>query len=126
MKRILIADDEQDIRSLLKTVLSAPEREFLEARDGPETLRLATESSPALIILDWMMPGIDGSEVVIRLRRVPDLSSVPIIMISARTVAEDAYLRSILNLHAYIPKPLDLAELRTSVASALSVLPDSA
>jgi CheY-like chemotaxis protein len=118
LHRILIADDERDIRRLLCTVLSEPDREFIEAVDGREALQIVVAQRPALAILDWMMPGIDGFEVAHKIRRNPFVANIPIIMISARERPYTALVDS-LGIHAYIAKPLDLLLLKTTVGAAL-------
>ena len=119
MHRILIADDERDIRRLLCTVLSEPDREFIEAVDGREALQIVVERRPTLAILDWMMPGIDGFEVAHKIRMNPVVANTPIIMISARERPLDKSLVDSLGIHAYIEKPMDLAALKSSVGAAL-------
>ena len=116
---ILIADDEKNIRVLLRTVLENPGREFMEAADGTQALRIALEEHPSLAILDWMMPGLDGLEVAHRIRMTPRISNVPIILISAVGVPPDNAVIDALKLHAYLPKPMDLSKLKACVHSAL-------
>jgi CheY-like chemotaxis protein len=115
---ILIADDERQIRALLRTVLETPDREFVEAADGTQALRIALERQPSLAILDWMMPGLDGFEVAHQIRTSPHIAEVPIIVISAAGMPPK-YLIDCLKLHAYISKPMDLATLKGCVQSAL-------
>lgn len=80
-KRILVVDDEDRIRRLLRMYLEKEGYEIEEAEDGEKALRLATENDYALVLLDVMLPGIDGTEVCARLRSI---KSTPIIMLTAK------------------------------------------
>lgn len=119
MHTILIADDESEIRTLLRTVLESPDREILEAADGTQALRIAIEKRPSLAILDWMMPGLDGVEVAYKIRMSAGITDIPIILISAIGIPPNQSLIDALKLHAYIPKPMSMATLKTCVHSAL-------
>ncbi|HWW54019.1 MAG TPA: response regulator, partial [Acidimicrobiales bacterium] len=76
----LVVDDEDVIRRLVRTVLEADDYDVLEAADGTEALRVAEERRPAVIVLDVMMPDIDGVEVCRRL----DHAAVKVVMLTAR------------------------------------------
>jgi DNA-binding response OmpR family regulator len=117
---ILIADDERHIRTLLRTVLETPDRQFVEAADGTQALRVAIERQPSLATLDWMMPGLDGVEVAHRIRMTSEIANVPIILISAVGIPADKSLVDALKLYAYIPKPMDLSALKVCVQGALA------
>lgn len=83
MKKILIVDDEAYIRELVSTTLNVADYKILEAKDGEETLKIAQEVIPDLILLDVMMPKIDGHEVCERLKLDPKTGSITIIMLTA-------------------------------------------
>ena len=80
---LLIADDEEDILELLGFRLERAGYEIVRARDGEEALRLALEHLPSLVLLDVMMPGLDGYEVARRLRGDERTSAMPIILLTA-------------------------------------------
>ena len=68
--RILVVDDEEDIRDILKTILTEEGYEVIEACDGNEALKMAKTKAPDLIVLDYNIPYIDGKEVCSRLKRI--------------------------------------------------------
>lgn len=82
--KVLVAEDEKDIRRLVVFTLERAGYEILEAGDGREALRLATENQPHLILLDVMMPFMNGYEVCRKLRENPDMKNVPIVLLSAK------------------------------------------
>lgn len=106
--RVFIVDDDEVVIELLRTILRAESCEILEARDGAVAIQ-AIESGPSeLVILDIMMPGVDGLEVLRRLRQYPEIS---VIVLSAR--GDIAYKVKCLELGAddYITKPFNVDEL---------------
>lgn len=117
--KILIADDETDIRRLFAFVFRDAGYEVLTARDGAEALRMAQQQTPDLLLLDVMMPEIDGLEVCWRLRDIPETAHLPIIMISAKGQVPD----KVSGLHAgaddYLVKPVSTDELLARVAVVL-------
>ena len=82
--KVLVAEDEKDIRRLVVFTLERAGYEILEAGDGREALRLATENQPDLILLDVMMPFMNGYEVCRNLREIPEMKNVPIVLLSAK------------------------------------------
>jgi DNA-binding response OmpR family regulator len=82
--KVLIAEDEKDIRRLVVFTLERAGYEVLEAPDGREALRLATENQPNLILLDIMMPFLNGYEVCRKLREISELKDTPIVLLSAK------------------------------------------
>lgn len=86
IKKILIVDDQEMIRKLVKMTLSSLNFEVTEAKDGEEALALTQQNRPDLIILDVMMPGeLNGIDVCKRLREAPDTRETVILMLSAKT-----------------------------------------
>jgi len=88
-QRILIADDEPDIRLVLRTRLERDGYSVLEARDGAEAVAMAQAEMPDLIVLDVMMPEMDGVEVCNRLRASFTTRGIPVIMLTARAGKDD-------------------------------------
>lgn len=120
-KRVLVVDDDVKTVELVKLYLNRDGYRVLTAHDGIEALRLARESHPDLIVLDLMLPGIDGLEVCRRLRSESD---VPIIMLTAMTTEEDKLKGLDLGADDYVPKPFSPRELAARVRAVLRRLPE--
>ncbi len=119
-KRILVVDDDVKTVELVKLYLVRDGYRVITAYDGVEALRLARECHPDLIVLDLMLPGIDGLEVCRTLRRESD---VPIIMLTARTTDQDKLTGLGLGADDYITKPFSPRELAARVRAVLRRLP---
>ena len=119
-KRVLVVDDDVKTVELLKLYLNRDGYKVLTAYDGIEALRLARESYPDLIVLDLMLPGIDGLEVCRTLR---DESDVPIIMLTARTTDRDKLAGLDMGADDYVTKPFSPRELAARVRTVLRRLP---
>ncbi len=116
--RILIVDDEGDFIELVKFRLGGLGYEFLVASDGVQALTQARQFKPDLILLDILLPDLDGLSVCEILRRQPSTKKIPVIFMSALT--GDVTRRSA-NLHAqdFFTKPLDLPKLQQRIADLL-------
>jgi DNA-binding response OmpR family regulator len=114
--RILLVDDEQSIQTLLSYPLRKDGYEVVQAADGREALSRFTEAPFDLVVLDVMMPRLDGLEVCRRLRA---RSSVPIIMLTAKADEIDKVVGLELGADDYITKPFSLREFRSRVNAAL-------
>jgi DNA-binding response OmpR family regulator len=114
--RIAVVDDEEDIRCLLTSELEWAGFEVKAARDGPAGLVLAREWQPALILLDVMMPKIDGISILPRFRA---LTQAPIFIISAKGETGDKVLGLERGADQYIAKPFETPELIARIRSAL-------
>jgi len=122
-KRVLVVDDDVKTVELVKLYLNRDGYRVLTAYDGVEALRLARESHPDLIVLDLMLPRIDGLEVCRSLRAESD---VPIIMLTARTTDEDKLAGLDLGADDYVTKPFSPRELAARVRAVLRRLPEEA
>jgi DNA-binding response OmpR family regulator len=109
--KILVVDDEPEAVELIAFNLRQAGFEVLKAEDGAEALKKARSLIPALIILDLMMPEIDGLEVCKILRRDPATAAVPIIMVTARAAEVDRILGLELGADDYLTKPFSPREL---------------
>ena len=118
-QRILIADDETDIRLLLRTGLELEGFTVLEACDGVEAIAMAQDQTPDLIVLDLMMPNIDGVEVCNRLRASFATRNIPVIMLTARASRDDKRDGLGLGANDYVTKPFDMKELMLRVRNTL-------
>ena len=108
MKKILIVDDEQDIVESLKFVLEVSGYVCYTAYNGEDGLRLAKEIMPDLIILDVMMPKINGYKISRLLKYDSKYKNIPILMITARSQEEDKLIGEETGADEYITKPFDL------------------
>lgn len=117
--RILIVDDVAASRETLEGILYALDYEFHLAASGHEGLALASQVQPDLILLDIMMPDLDGYEVCRRLRAIPELAETPVVLITA--LDDRASLRLGIEAGAddIVGKPFDGAQLRARVAMIL-------
>ena len=115
-RRILIADDEPDLRKMLTAYLEAEGFEATVAADGQQALERARVDRPDLIVLDVGMPGIDGLEV---LRRVRADSDVPVIMLTARSEEVDRVVGLTVGADDYVTKPFSPRELAARIKAVL-------
>ena len=119
MAKILVVDDESNILELIKFTLEKDGHQAITATDGDEGFRLVEREVPDLIILDIMMPKIDGLEFCRRLRSNPDTNRLPIIMVSARGETIDHVVGLELGADDYISKPFSPRELAARVKANL-------
>ena len=113
---ILIAEDDADIRGLLRLYLEGEGYRVLEAEDGAKALELAREDPPDMAILDIMMPGMNGFELTRALRKFSD---VPILILSAKSQDNDKILGLNLGADDYIAKPFNPVEIVARVKAQL-------
>lgn len=118
--RILIIDDEDDIREVaamsLETVAGW---EVIVANSGAQGLARAASYKPEAILLDVMMPGMDGPTTFRELRSNPDTASIPVLFLTAKVQATDRRLFADLGVEAVLVKPFDPLTLSTQIAGAL-------
>lgn len=119
--RVLVVDDDVKTVDLVRLYLARDGYKVLVAYDGNEALRLAREAHPDLIVLDLMLPGMDGLQVCRTLRGESD---VPIIMLTARTTEEDKLKGLDMGADDYMVKPFSPKELAARVRAVLRRLPD--
>ncbi len=114
--RVLVVDDQLEMLEMLKLILTAAGFEVIPAMDGPSGLRCAYQHHPDAILLDVMMPGMDGFEVC---RRMRDLTEVPIIFVTAKANIEDIVAGFAAGADDYLVKPFHQVELVTRLTAAL-------
>jgi len=119
MAQILLVDDEQDLVWALRRSLSDEGHEVLTAYDGVEALAVARHHRPDLVILDIIMPRLDGLQVCRRLRCDPTLAAVPILFLTERSALEDRVNGLDEGGDDYLTKPFDLKELKARVRALL-------
>src|SRR6266487_334500 len=116
MAVILVVEDEVDLCNLIRTKLEAEGHSVFQAFDGPAALRLVEVYRPHLVILDWMLPGLDGLAVCRQLRQH---YVMPIIMLTARTEEIDRVLGLEVGADDYVSKPFSIRELLARVRAVL-------
>jgi diguanylate cyclase (GGDEF)-like protein len=117
--RILVVDDDPDILQFVEMNLEMEGFETHTAEGGRLALELARERPPDLILLDVMMPELDGLTVLRRLRSSPATSSIPVVLLTAKALAEDRVRGLDLGADDYITKPFDIEELLARVKAVL-------
>jgi DNA-binding response OmpR family regulator len=116
MKKILLVDDEQDIVETLKFVLESDGYTCFCAYNGEDGLKLAKEIVPDLMILDVMMPKINGFKISRLLKYDAKYKNIPIIMLTARTQESDKQIGEETGADVYITKPFELDEVLSTVS----------
>ena len=116
MNRILICDDEKDIVNALKIYLNDPDYELLEAYDGEEAVEAVREKDVQLVLLDIMMPRMDGITAMAKIR---EISNVPVILLTAKSEDMDKILGLGAGADDYITKPFNPLEVAARVRSQL-------
>lgn len=116
---ILVVEDEGALQKLLAYNLKAADFDVVQAYDGEEALMLIEEREPDLVLLDWMLPQLSGLELCRRLRRRPETSAVPIIMLTARGEEPDRLRGLETGADDYITKPFSPAELLARIRAVL-------
>lgn len=119
MSRILIVEDEPDVLLLLENRVRGAGHDVQSASDGERGLELALAESPDLIILDWMMPKLDGIEVLERLRADEVGGGIKVLMLTARSQQNDVDRAFAAGANDYIVKPFSSRELVERIATLL-------
>ena len=119
--RILVVDDNETNRDILITRLGVHGYELLQAADGEEALAAATQHRPDLILLDVMMPKLDGMEVCRRLKSDPAVPFTPIILVTAKADSKDIVAGLEAGADEYLTKPVDQTSLVARVKSVLRI-----
>jgi len=119
VSKVLVCDDEQVLRALVRATLDGTGHEVVEARNGDEALEQARLHAPEVIVLDMMMPGRSGIDVLAELRGDTMLCRTPVVMLSARTQLSDRELAVEAGADRYLPKPFSPLELAQVVEQLL-------
>jgi two-component system phosphate regulon response regulator PhoB len=118
-EKLLVVDDEEDIRVLLKFNLAREGYQVTCADSGEEALPLAKTATPDLILLDLMLPGIDGIDVAKQLKRDPGTRHIPIIMLTAKSEEKDILTGLEIGADDYVTKPFSARILLARIRAAL-------
>jgi DNA-binding response OmpR family regulator len=116
---VLVADDDDDILLLVTTRLRRDGFDVVAARDGEEALALAKERHPAVAVLDIGMPGLDGLEVLQRIRADDDLAGTRVLLLTAKAQESDVRRGYDAGADAYVRKPFSPSELSARVRALL-------
>ena len=119
MGKILIVEDEANIRQLVRYNLEKEGFQVMEAADGLQGLRTAQKEKPDLVLLDLMLPGMDGLEVCRTLKGAPATSALPIIMLTAKAEEVDKIIGLELGADDYMTKPFSPRELTARIKAVL-------
>ncbi|MCX5811347.1 MAG: SpoIIE family protein phosphatase [Proteobacteria bacterium] len=119
--KILIVDDSEDLRKLLLLILKRAGYEVMEASNGSDGIKKADTFAPDLILLDIVMPGIDGYEVCVKFKQAEQTMDIPIIFLSAKTDTADKIKGLEMGGADYITKPFDKGEVVARVQNQLKI-----
>jgi two-component system phosphate regulon response regulator PhoB len=122
MSLICIVDDDPDVRELVEYKLVQNGHEVLSATNGRDALLLVPEAKPALLLLDVMMPGVSGFDVLSQLRANPETRGLPIIMLTAKAQDTDADRGFALGANDYMLKPFSPRELLNRINAQLMLV----
>jgi DNA-binding response OmpR family regulator len=120
MPRVLVVDDDPQVLKLLQVNFELEGYDVVTATNGEDALEHVRGDSPDVVVCDVMMPGIDGLEVVRRLRADPETVTLPLVVVSAKAQRADVSHGLQLGADAYVTKPFDPSELLGVVADLLA------
>ena len=113
--KVLLVEDTEDNRQMMRRLLEMSGYRVVEAINGVEAVKLASEEKPGLILMDLSLPLIDGLTATRRIRSLPGLSKVPIVAVSAHDTADFHSEALAAGCNAYVTKPIDYPELEEVV-----------
>jgi len=115
VSRILVADDDPSVRELCQIILATEGYEVLLAEDAAQAIALAREHHPDLILLDWMMPGVDGMDALLILKGDAATADIPVVMLTALDGMPQITLATYNGADSYVTKPFEVADLLSLV-----------
>jgi len=118
-KRILLVEDQEDGRRIVRDLLAASDYALLEAKTGEEGLALAEQERPDLILMDIQLPGLDGYEVTRRIKANPKLSHIPIIAVTSYALSGDEQKAYAAGCDDYVAKPFSPRALMAKIREYL-------
>lgn len=118
--KVLLVEDTEDNRQMMKRLLEMSGYQVLEAVNGEEAVKLASQEQPRIILMDLSLPLIDGLTATRRIRNSPGMSKVPIVAVSAHDTADFHSEALAAGCNAYITKPIDYPQLEEIVNRLLS------
>jgi two-component system cell cycle response regulator DivK len=121
-QRILVVEDHEDNRRILRDLLKSADYEMLEAVTGPEGLAMAKAHKPDLILMDIQLPEIDGYEVTRRIKADPELESIPVFAVTSFALAGDEEKARAAGCVGYITKPFSPRQLLAKIRQHLVLI----
>jgi two-component system, cell cycle response regulator DivK len=118
-KRILVVEDQEDNRRIIRDLLMSAGYELIEAADGEAGVRLAETERPDLILMDIQLPVLDGHEATRRIKSNPELSAIPIIVVTSYALSGDDVKAMEAGSDAYVAKPFSPRQLLTKIREFL-------
>ena len=118
-KRVLVVDDDQDLLKMLKLRIEAEGLEFMDAQDGEEMLKVIKLKRPDVILLDIMLPKIDGYTALREMRKEEAFKDIPVIMLSAKEKQKVGDLFALEKIAFFVEKPFDNKDLMGKIRSLL-------
>ena len=118
-KRILVIEDTEDNRQIIRDLMTSAGYQMIEAVDGIEGVAAAEREKPDLILMDIQLPGIDGYEATRRIRAIPDLAKVPIIAVTSYALSGDEAKTREAGCDGYVAKPFSPRQLLAKVREFL-------
>jgi len=115
VKKILVADDDNNVLFLISELLTRQKYQVFQAVNGDQAIRDAISLHPDLIVLDIMMPGIDGIEVCRRIKASPDIRDIKVIMLTVKNSGKDMEAGMSVGADHYMTKPFRLNELNEKI-----------
>ena len=119
VKRVLVVDDNPVSRELIREVLDSPDLKILEAADGGEALRVISDETPDLVLLDLQLPVLSGYDVLRRVKENPSLNGILVFAFTAFAMGEDRQKALAAGFDGYVTKPINAADLRKQIESLL-------
>jgi CheY-like chemotaxis protein len=119
MARVLVIDDEPDVRWLIRMSLERAGHEVLDAEDGLRGIALAMKQRPEIIVLDLMMPVMDGYGVLDALAKDPGTAAIPVVVLSAKAIPDEGTRAAAAGARRFLEKPFDPDELAIELADLL-------
>jgi DNA-binding response OmpR family regulator len=119
MPRVLVVDDDPAVLQLLRVNFELDGYDVVAASNGEDALEAAAAGGIDCVVCDWMMPGMDGLEVVRRLKSQSDTAKVPVVMVSAKTQRTDVSEGRAAGVDEYVTKPFDPQDLLDAVGRVL-------
>jgi two-component system cell cycle response regulator DivK len=118
-KRILVVEDQEDNRQIIRDLLSATDYEVMEAESGEQGLESVAKQRPNLILMDIQLPGMDGYEATRRIKADPALRSIPIIAVTSYALNGEEQKARAAGCDAYVPKPYSPRQLLAKIRQYL-------